>query len=124
MVPTKTTDPSQLTDRRVAELKLILFQMIQGRDKDALKDKVQFYKDKLAPIVEELSHHNPFAIAEEQVSPISGVWSPIWSTIPFWILFQDACQVSLIRFSMKMVIMRTLHAILPVATFLCLGCKN
>lgn len=83
MVPTKTTDPSQLTDHRVAELKLILFQMIQGRDKDALKDKVQFYKDKLAPIVEELSHHNPFAIAEEQVSPISGVWSPIWSTIPF-----------------------------------------
>jgi hypothetical protein len=83
MVASENTDLNQLNDRSETELKQILLQMTQGRDKDALRDKVQFYKEKLAPIVEKLSHHNPLPIAEEQVRFMSGIWSPIWSTIPF-----------------------------------------
>jgi hypothetical protein len=42
-----------------------------------------FYQDRLAPIFEELSRRNPYPIPEEQISLVLGVWSPVWSTIPF-----------------------------------------
>jgi hypothetical protein len=65
------------------DLKNILLELVKGRDTESLNEKVQFYKSELEPIFEELSRRNPFPTAEEQVPIVLGVWSPVWSTIPF-----------------------------------------
>ena len=52
-------------------------------DLQPLKQKVQFYLEHLEPVVNELSKRNPLTQAEEQLDCILGVWTPVWSTIPF-----------------------------------------
>lgn len=72
-----------LSQMSTEELKNTLLELVKGRDTESLNEKVLFYKNELQPFFEELHQRNPFPIAEEQVPIILGVWSPVWSTIPF-----------------------------------------
>ena len=78
-----TSDTQQLSKTTTEELKQKLLQLTCDRDSQPLKKKVQFYQEQLQPIITELSRRNPLPQAEEQVSSIVGVWTPVWSTIPF-----------------------------------------
>ena len=73
----------KLSHQSTEELKQEILRLTENRDTEPLNQKVLFYKNSLAPLFEELSRRNPFKNAEEQVSLVPGVWSPIWSTIPF-----------------------------------------
>lgn len=75
--------PNKLSDRTTDELKQEVLELINGRDAEPLKEKVTFFKDVLTPYAEELQRRNPYPIVEEQVPVVLGVWSPVWSTIPF-----------------------------------------
>ena len=83
MINSTASDIQQLSQNTTAELKQKLLQLIQDRDFQPLKQKVQFYQEHLEPIVIELSRRNPYPQAEEQLDCILGVWQPVWSTIPF-----------------------------------------
>lgn len=78
-----TSDTQQLSQNNTVQLKQKLLDLTQDRDFQPLKQKVQFYQEHLEPIVTELSQRNPIPKAEDQVPPILGVWTPVWSTIPF-----------------------------------------
>lgn len=80
----KLTDSvEQLKLRSTQQLKQQLLELTQERDRQPLKQKVQFYQEQLAPIVTELSQRNPYPQAEDQTPLVLGVWMPVWSTIPF-----------------------------------------
>lgn len=79
----KLSNIATLSQMSTEDLKNILLELVKGRDTESLNEKVQFYKSELEPIFEELSRRNPFPTAEEQVPIVLGVWSPVWSTIPF-----------------------------------------
>lgn len=79
----KVLSLDKLSHRSTEELKQEILRLTKSRDTEPLNQKVLFYKNSLAPLFEELSRRNPFKSAEEQVSLVLGVWSPIWSTIPF-----------------------------------------
>lgn len=66
-----------------SELKNELLTLIEGRDTESLKAKVNFFKTDLSPYFEELSQRNPYPIVADQVPIVLGVWTPVWSTIPF-----------------------------------------
>ena len=82
---TNNTAPNteQLSQKSTEELKQNLLQLTGDRDFQPLKQKVQFYQEHLEPIVSELSRRNPLPQAQEQLDCIVGVWTPVWSTIPF-----------------------------------------
>lgn len=71
---------SQLTTE---ELKAELLSLVQDRDADPLNQKVAYAKTELAPYFEELQQRNPYPAVESQVPIVLGVWTPVWSTIPF-----------------------------------------
>ncbi|MGA7936125.1 MAG: hypothetical protein WCA35_21405 [Kovacikia sp.] len=73
----------QAQPRSVEELKQELLRLTQDRDTDPFSQKVQFLKDKLEPIFQELSKQNPFPAPQDQVPLVLGAWVPVWSTIPF-----------------------------------------
>ncbi len=73
----------ELTYRSTPEIKNQILELVKGRNVESLKVKVEFYKNQLAPYFEELSRRNPFPKVAEQVSIVLGVWTPVWSTIPF-----------------------------------------
>ena len=75
--------PNELSHWSTEELKQKILQLTKNRDTEPLNQKVLFYKNSLAPLFEELSQRNPFKNVQEQLSLVLGVWSPIWSTIPF-----------------------------------------
>ena len=77
------TSADKLNKMSTAELKNELLALTKGRDVESLNKKVLFYKNELEPFFEELSRRNEFPIAEQQVALVLGVWSPVWSTIPF-----------------------------------------
>ncbi|MBE9166571.1 hypothetical protein IQ238_03135 [Pleurocapsales cyanobacterium LEGE 06147] len=83
MTANPAIDSNQLSKKSVEELKQEILELTRDRDRDPLNQKVKFYQNKLAPIFEELSRRNPHPNPEEQVSLVLGVWSPVWSTIPF-----------------------------------------
>lgn len=78
----KLNSPEQLKLSSTQQLKQQLLELTQERDRQPLKQKVQFYQEQLAPIVAELSQRNPYP-PEEQIPLVLGVWTPVWSTIPF-----------------------------------------
>ena len=78
-----TPNTEQLSQYSTAQLKQKLLQLTQDKDIEPLKQKVEYYQQQLAPIVTELSQRNPFPQAEDQVPLVLGVWTPVWSTIPF-----------------------------------------
>jgi hypothetical protein len=65
------------------ELKNQVLELTKDRDTDALKDKVLFHKEILTPYFEELSKRNPYPVVKDQLPVVLGVWTPVWSTIPF-----------------------------------------
>ena len=69
------------SSRESLEQKLI--DLVLGRDNEPLSKKVAYYSDILAPIVEELAQYSPYPKPEDQIPIMLGVWTPIWSTIPF-----------------------------------------
>lgn len=73
----------RLNDLSTEELKQQLLHLTKDRDTDPFSTKVQFYKNELAPLFIQLSRRNPFPNAQEQIPLVVGVWTPIWSTIPF-----------------------------------------
>jgi hypothetical protein len=77
----------ELSQKSTEELKQELLDLTCDRDADPMSQKVQFYKDQLAPWFEELSRRNPFPDAADQVRLVPGVWMPVWSTIPFQDIF-------------------------------------
>jgi len=79
----KVLSPNQLSHWSTEELKQELLKLTESRNTEPIKQKVLFYKNALAPIFEELSRRNPYPRAEDQVSLVLGVWSPVWSTIPY-----------------------------------------
>ena len=78
-----TPNTQQLSQYSTPELKQKLLQLTKDKDIQPLKQKVEYYQQQLIPIVTELSKRNPFPQAEDQVSLVQGVWTPVWSTIPF-----------------------------------------
>lgn len=65
------------------ELKNQVLNLVENRDTDSLSEKVLFQKEILAPYFDELNRRNPLPILEDQVPIVLGVWTPIWSSIPF-----------------------------------------
>ncbi|MCU0552761.1 MAG: hypothetical protein MUC48_25810 [Leptolyngbya sp. Prado105] len=65
------------------ELKEKILSLTKDRDTDPLKEKVVFHKDVLSPYFEALQQRNPYPNVADQVPIILGVWTPVWSTIPF-----------------------------------------
>lgn len=65
------------------ELKQEVLSLTKDRDGAPLKEKVLFHKDVLAPYFEQLQQRNPYPIVADQIPIVLGVWTPIWSTIPF-----------------------------------------
>lgn len=81
MIAISNIDP--VSQMSTEALKNTLLELVKGRDTESLSEKVLFYKNELEPFFEELQHRNPFPTAEEQLPIVLGVWSPVWSTIPF-----------------------------------------
>jgi hypothetical protein len=79
----KILSTDELNHQSTEELKQKLLQLTASRDSEPIKQKVLFYKNELAPIVEELNRRNPYPRAEDQVSLVLGSWSSVWSTIPY-----------------------------------------
>lgn len=65
------------------ELKQEVLLLTRDRDTDPLKQKVLFAENELAPYFSELQRRNPYPNVSDQVPVVLGVWTPIWSTIPF-----------------------------------------
>ena len=83
MIDSTASDTQQLFEYNTAELKQKLLELTQDGDLQPLKQKVRFYQEHLEPIVIELSRRNPLPHVDDQVPLILGVWTPVWSTIPF-----------------------------------------
>ncbi|MGX7744887.1 hypothetical protein [Rhodopseudomonas parapalustris] len=64
-------------------LKTRLLQLVEGQDDKRLSEKLALLDGPLAPYVDELTRRNPYPRAEDQVAAVIGVWTPVWSTIPF-----------------------------------------
>lgn len=78
-----TSSTEQLSQYSTTQLKQKLLQLTEDKDIQPLRQKVEYYQQLLLPVVTELTQRNPFPQAEDQVSLIQGVWTPVWSTIPF-----------------------------------------
>lgn len=72
-----------LNERSTQEIKNELLELVKGRDTEPLRAKTNFYKDELQPYFEELNRRNPWNIVDQQLPIILGVWTAVWSTIPF-----------------------------------------
>lgn len=77
------TTTKELAYWSTPEIKNQILELVKGHNLEPLKTKVEFYKNELAPYFAELSRRNPFGKVAEQLPIITGVWVPIWSTIPF-----------------------------------------
>jgi hypothetical protein len=74
---------NRLSSFSTQELKDQVLEMIVGRDTELLSQKVAYFKDELTPYFDELAMRNPCADPEAQIPVVLGVWTPVWSTIPF-----------------------------------------
>ncbi|MCA1990542.1 MAG: hypothetical protein LDL41_00625 [Coleofasciculus sp. S288] len=83
MVANNVLSPDALSHLTTEELKQELLKLAERRNTEPIKQKVQFYAQELAPIVEELSRRNPYPNPEDQVPLVLGAWASVWSTIPY-----------------------------------------
>ncbi len=83
----KLSNADELSHKSTAELKYQLLELTKDRDIEPLGKKALFYQNELSPLFEELSQRNPFPTPEEQETVVLGVWTPVWSTIPFQDIF-------------------------------------
>ena len=74
------TRPQQ---KSTEELKQYLREFLADREGNPLKQKVTQSENELAPIFQELSSRNPFPQPEDQPPIMLGIWTPIWTTIPY-----------------------------------------
>jgi len=81
------TEKVNLSQLSTEALKDRLLETVEGRDSEALNQKVLFYKQELEPLFTELSRRNPFPQAEDQVPLMPGVWFAVWSTNPYQDIF-------------------------------------
>lgn len=75
-------DNNQLHQLQTQQLKQLLLQLVEDRDTEPLRQKVQYYQQ-LEPIIEELSKRNPYPDPKTQIPIVIGKWASIWTTIPF-----------------------------------------
>jgi hypothetical protein len=80
---TLSLNSNRLSDLSTRELKDKVLEMIKGRDTEPLSQKVAYFKNELTPYFDELSQRNPYPDPEAQIPVVLGVWTPVWSTIPF-----------------------------------------
>lgn len=66
-----------------AELKARLLAAVEGRHDAKQGDKLKLFDQELAPLFAALARRNPTPRVEDQVVAVQGVWTPVWSTIPF-----------------------------------------
>ncbi|NDJ17501.1 hypothetical protein [Myxacorys almedinensis] len=79
----KLNQSNRLSNLSTEDLKAEVLALTNGRDGEPLKEKVAFHKRELAPYFEELQSRNPYPTVEDQIPVVLGVWTPVWSTIPF-----------------------------------------
>jgi len=80
---TQSFPSKPLSQMSTEALKQEILALTQDRDADPMSQKVRFYQEQLEPWVTELSRRNPYPVPADQVPLVVGVWSPVWSTIPF-----------------------------------------
>lgn len=73
----------RLSSLSTEALKAEILSLTKDRDGEPLKEKVAFHKNELVPYFEELQRRNPYPAVEDQIPVVLGVWTPVWSTIPF-----------------------------------------
>lgn len=78
-----TPNSTQFTTWTTEALKQEILNLTRDRDTEPFSQKVQLYKQTLAPLFTELSLRNPFPQAADQLPVVLGVWSSWWTTIPF-----------------------------------------
>lgn len=76
----KSIKPQQ---KSTEELKQYLRETLTEREGNSLKQKVNQSENKLAPIFQELSLRNPLPHPKEQLPAMLGIWTPIWTTMPY-----------------------------------------
>lgn len=69
--------------KNTEELKQYLRETLVEHEGDPLKQKVKQSENELAPIFQELSSRNPLPHPEDQLSAMLGIWTPIWTTMPY-----------------------------------------
>lgn len=74
---------TDLTMLSTQALKTRVLQLVEGQDDRRLSEKLALLEGTLAPYFAELVRRNPYPRAEDQVVAVMGVWTPVWSTIPF-----------------------------------------
>jgi len=74
---------ADLTMQSTQALKARVMQLVDGQDDNKLSQKLALLDGTLAPYFAELMRRNPCPLAEDQVAAVMGVWTPMWSTIPF-----------------------------------------
>lgn len=79
----QVTDATGLSQLSTEALKAEILDLVQDQDQRPLSQKVACQQNQLAPYFAELQRRNPYPTAEAQIPIILGVWTPIWSTIPF-----------------------------------------
>lgn len=72
---------SSNAERQHLENKIIA--SIVGKDSDPPRQKVAYYNEVLSPIVKEIEPYSPLPTLESQLSALTGIWQPLWTTMPF-----------------------------------------
>lgn len=81
--PESIPDETFLAEASTDSLKALLLKLVESRDEEPIGQKVRFANEGLLPLFGELERRNPTPDVEEQISLVRGVWSSVWSTIPF-----------------------------------------
>jgi hypothetical protein len=89
-------------------LKQELLRLTAKRDTETLSQKVQFFKETLAPLFEVMSTRNPCPQVEAQAALVIGTWKPLWSTIPFQDTIPGRLREQSYQIFMRMATMPTL----------------
>ncbi len=76
-------DPSTWAEVDTESLKQQVLELVQFADEVPMAQKVRFANDTLLPLFQELEKRNPNPDLIQQISLVQGVWSSVWSTIPF-----------------------------------------
>lgn len=76
-------EPAALEEADTSRLKHSLLKLVEGKDTEPIATKVRFANETLMPLFDELEKRNPTPELSQQIPLLKGVWSPVWSTIPF-----------------------------------------
>lgn len=82
-MPHQRLTPPQPQQKSTEELKQYLQEALAEQEGRPLKQKVALADNELAPIFQTLKSRNPLPQPEEQLPVMLGIWTPIWTTIPY-----------------------------------------